>query len=192
MVDNDCTLSLIGRLKRHYDESGKDAMIGLSNFVLDEDGECSFYEVIYCSKFLVSAEFNEETYCCRYFFSSEEMTEYYRLAKKIGRLKGWSNKENEHIREALSYSLNRLDKIDTSGGCCYGDVYSGTKHKYASSINVYVYEECGFYDYEGLYFAINDIFLYYEKQLKKLRKIYAGIAAIYLSMLLPQELEVAA
>lgn len=53
-------------------------------------------------------------------------------------------------------------------------------------------EECGFYDYEGLYFAINDIFLYYEKQLKRLKKIYAGIIALSLYMLLPQELEVAA
>lgn len=87
--------------------------------------------------------------------------------------------------------MKRLDKIDTCG-CCYGDVYSGTKHKYASSVNVYVYEEGCFYDYVGLYFSINTIFHYYEKQLKKLKKIYAGIIAIYLSLLLPQELEVAA
>lgn len=192
MIDNDYTLSLIGRLKRHYDESGEETMIGLSDFILDEDSECSFYEEIYCSKFLVSIDFNEETYCTKYFFASEEMTEYYRFAKKIGSLMGWRCKENKYISEALSYSLNRLDKINTSGGYCYGHVYSGTKHKYASSVNVYVYEECGFYDYEGLYFAINDIFLYYEKQLKRLKKIYAGIIALSLYMLLPQELEVAA
>ena len=57
---------------------------------------------------------------------------------------------------------------------------------------MYVYEECGFYDYEGIYFAINAIFAYYEKQLKRLKRIYAGIMAISISLLLPQELEVAA
>ena len=104
---------------------------------------------------------------------------------------GWSNKKNKYIKETLSYTIDRLNQIN-SGGCCYGDVYSGTKHKYASSVNVYVYEEGCFYDYVGLYFSINTIFHYYEKQLKKLKKIYAGIIAIYLSLLLPQELEVAA
>ena len=118
-------------------------------------------------------------------------SEYYRLAKKIGRLMGWSNKKNKYIKETLSYTIDRLNQIN-SGGCCYGDVYSGTKHKYASSINMYVYEECGFYDYEGIYFAINAIFAYYEKQLKRLKRIYAGIMAISISLLLPQELEVAA
>ena len=191
MVDNDCMLSFISRLKRHYDECGEKAFTELSYMLLDEETEFLFYETIRESDFLVNCEFNEETYCCRNFFSSEEMTEYYRLAKKIGRLKGWSKKENKYIRDALNYTLKRLDKIDTCG-CCYGDVYSGTKHKYASSVNVYVYEEGCFYDYVGLYFSINTIFHYYEKQLKKLKKIYAGIIAIYLSLLLPQELEVAA
>lgn len=192
MVDNDCMLSFIGRLKRHYDEGGEKAIIELSDVILNEDSECSFYESIYYSEFLISTEFNDDTYYSRYFFSSEKMTEYYRLAKKIGRLMGWSYKENKYRERATSYTIRRLNKIDTSGGACYGNVYSGTKHRYASSVNVYVYEECGFYDYEGLYFAIIDIFDYYEKQLKILKKIYAGIIAISLSLLLPQELEVAA
>lgn len=191
MVDSDCVLSFIGRLKRYYDECGKEALADLVHVFLDEDAECSFYEAMFDSKFLISSEFNEETYCCRYFFASEEMTEYYRLAKKIGRLMGWSNKKNKYIKETLSYTIDRLNQIN-SGGCCYGDIYSGTKHKYASSINMYVYEECGFYDYEGIYFAINAIFAYYEKQLKRLKRIYAGIMAISISLLLPQELEVAA
>lgn len=191
MVDNDCMLSFIGRLKRFYDECGEKAFIDLSYMILNEETEFLFYETINESDFLVSMEYDEEKYLCRYFFSSENMTEYYKLAKKIGRLKGWSNKENKYISEALNYTLKCLDKIDTCG-CCYGTVYSGTKHKYASSVNIYVYEEGCFYDYVGLYFAINTIFYYYEKQLKKLKKIYAGIIAIYLSLLLPQELEVAA
>lgn len=191
MVDNDCMLSGIGRLKRYYDECGQEALTDLSHMFVDEDTECSFYEEILNSKFLISMEFNEETYYCRYFFSSEEMTEYYRLSKKIGRLMGWSHDENKYIKEAMSYTLKRLNKIDTYG-VCYGDVYSGTKHKYASSVNVYVCEECGFYDYVGLYFAINAIFYYYKKQLRRLKQIYAGIMAISLSLLLPQELEVAA
>ena len=87
MVDNDCMLSFISRLKRHYDECGEKAFTELSYMLLDEETEFLFYETIRESDFLVNCEFNEETYCCRYFFSSEEMTEYYRLAKKIGRLK---------------------------------------------------------------------------------------------------------
>lgn len=192
MVDNDCTLSFIGRLKRYYNECGEKALTDLSYMPLDEDTEfLLFYEALIDSEFLVSSELNEETCCCKYFFSSEEMTEYYRLAKKIGRLKGWRNKKNKYISDALFYTVDRLCQIHTDGSC-YGNVYSGTKHKYASSVNIYVYEEGCFYDYAGLYFAINAIFYYYEKQLRRLKKIYAGIIAISLSLLIPQELEVAA
>lgn len=191
MFENECVLSFIGRLKRHYDESGEEAFAELSGMILDEDTEFLFYEEVYGSRFLISTEFNERSFCSKYFFASDEMTEYYRLAKKIGKLKGWSNKENKYIKKSLYYATERLNQIDT-GGCCYGNVYSGTKHRYASSINVYVYEEGWFFDYVGLYFAINVIFDYYEKQLKKLRKIYIGIISIYLSLLLPQDLEVAA
>lgn len=187
MIIDNCALDFIGRLKQHYDNDGEEAITELPNMVLGEEYECSFYELMYESGFLISMQFNEKTYCSKYFFSSDEMTEYYRLARKIGRLVGWSNKENPYIDKALSYTISRLDKI-ASYGSCYGDVYSGTKHRYASSVNVYVYEE-EFYDYEGLYFATNAIWHYYEKQLKKLKRVYLNIIAISLSLLVPQECE---
>ncbi len=187
MAIDEYVLDQIGRLKRYYDNDGEEVIIELPDMTLDEEYECLFYELMFESGFLVSHDFNEETYCSKYFFSSDEMTEYFRLAKKIGRLVGWSHKKNPYIDKALTYTIKRLDKIHTDG-CCYGEVYSGTKHKYASSVNVYVYEE-GFYDYESLYFAQNAIYHYYEKQLKKLKRRYLSIIAIYLSLLIPQELE---
>jgi hypothetical protein len=187
MITYNCALDFIGRLKRHYDNDGEEAITELPDMLLDEEYECAFYELMFESCFLISVQFNEETFCSKYFFSSDEMTEYYRLAKKIGRLVGWSNKKNPYIDRALSYTIKRLDKIATYGSC-YGDVYCGTKHRYASSVNVYVYEE-GFYDYEGLYFAANAIWHYYERELKKLKRVYLNIIAICLSLLVPQELE---
>lgn len=189
MID-EYVLDRICRLKRYYDNDGEEAIIELPDMTLDDEYECMFFELMFESGFLVSHDFNEKTYCSKYFFSSDEMTEYFRIAKKIGRLMGRSNKENPYIDEALTYTIKRLNEIHTDG-CCDGTVYSGTNHKYASSVNVYVYEE-GFYDYEGLYFAQNAIYHYYEKQLKNLKRRCLSLTAICLSLLIPQELEVAA
>lgn len=42
MVDNDCMLSFISRLKRHYDECGEKAFTELSYMLLDEETEFLF------------------------------------------------------------------------------------------------------------------------------------------------------
>lgn len=117
------------------------------------------------------------------FFSSEYMTEYYKLAKKIGHLYGWKERENIYISNGRHTTLNFLNKMDSCNACC-GVVHTGTRHKYASSLTVYIYEE-EFYNYMELYFVINAIFRFFEKEVEKLKKIY-------ISMLSVQNSEVAA
>ena len=117
------------------------------------------------------------------FFSSEDMTEYYKLAKKIGHLCGWKKHENIYTSNGRHTTLNFLNKMGSCNACC-GVVHTGTRHKYASSITVYICEE-EFYNYMELYFVINAIFRFFEKEVEKLKKIY-------ISMLSVQNSEVAA
>lgn len=117
------------------------------------------------------------------FFQAEYMTEYYKLAKKIGHLYGWKERENIYISNGRHTTLNFLNKMDSCNACC-GVVHTGTRHKYASSLTVYIYEE-EFYNYMELYFVINAIFRFFEKEVEKLKKIY-------ISMLSVQNSEVAA
>ena len=73
--------------------------------------------------------------------------------------------------------------MDSCNACC-GVIHTGTRHKYARSLTVYIYEE-EFYNYMELYFVINAIFRFFEKEVEKLKKIY-------ISMLSVQNSEVAA
>ena len=97
------------------------------------------------------------------------MTEYYKLAKKIGHLYGWKKHENIYISNGRHTTLNFLNNMDSCN---------------ASSLTVYIYEE-EFYNYMKLYFVINAIFRFFEKEVEKLKKIY-------ISMLSVQNSEVAA
>ena len=91
--------------------------------------------------------------------------------------------ENIYTSNGRHTTLNFLNKMGSCNACC-GVVHTGTRHKYASSITVYICEE-EFYNYMELYFVINAIFRFFEKEVEKLKKIY-------ISMLSVQNSEVAA
>lgn len=170
---NEDILEVIREIKQcmeYYDAYNAD---DLQNISLSETSMCEFYEELSMSKYLVSVEYNEETTCAKYFFSSDEMTEYYRLSYRIGKKSGQSKGNNVYISKALQKTLAYLNSVETNGACC-GIVHSGTRHRYASSVTIYICEE-EFYEYMKLYFAVNAIFRYYKEEVKKLRKIYISM-----------------
>lgn len=182
MIFNEDILETIREIKQcmeHYDAYNTD---DLRNISLSETSMCEFYEELFMNKYLVSTEYDEKTASSKYFFSSDEMTEYYRLSYRIGKKLGQSNWNNTYRSKALQKTLAYLNSVETNGAC-YGIVHSGTRHRYASSVTIYIYEE-EFYEYMQLYFAVNAIFRYYKEEVKKLRKIY-------ISMLDRQNLEAA-
>lgn len=176
-------LNVICDMKYCSDVYGKEILDDYPDIDLGEETEWSFYEELYQSEYFISGKYYDGISEAKMFFSSEYMTEYYKLAKKIGHLYGWKERENIYISNGRHTTLNFLNKMDSCNACC-GVVHTGTRHKYASSLTVYIYEE-EFYNYMELYFVINAIFRFFEKEAEKLKKIY-------ISMLSVQNSEVAA
>lgn len=164
MIYNDGILESIREIKQCVEYYDADDVDDLQNISLSETSMCEFYEELSMSKYLVSVEYNEETACAKYFFSSKDMTEYFRLSDKICKKSGESKEDNTYRRIAIFHTLEYLNSIETNGAC-YGIVHSGTSHKYASSVTIYICEE-EFYEYMQLYFAVNAIFSYGSMSIK--------------------------
>lgn len=166
-------LDVISSIKKLYDEGDVEVAETLECCPLDDEFEFEGYQHLCEAAPFADMEYIEDMDCEKYFFSSEAMTEYYRLAKKIGRLKGWSEKNNPYIRAACDYDMTMLDGI--SNGEISGVLYMGTKHKYASSWIMHIYS--GFFDYWNLFFALRDIFNHYENEKAALEMVYERLTA---------------
>lgn len=180
--DYEVVLSNLYKLKLLDENTEEDIQETIGDCILDEEFEIEGYERLYEAAPFTRIKYSEDGECDQYFFASEDMTEYYRLAKKIGRLKGWKESDNPYLKDAYCADIRRLRKIDDYGSV-WGNLYTKTNHQYASSWIIYVY--CEFYDYWGLFFAIRDIFSYYARQVKRLRLEYVRLFS-------KQEMEVAA
>lgn len=162
-------LDIIHRVKMLYDAGDDEAVEVMGNCTLGEEFEFEGYEHLCDAAPFSSVDYVEKYECEKYFFASEDMTEYYRLARKIGGLKGWSVKNNRYIQQAIQYDINTLRSVN-GDGYISGTIYSKTHHKYASSWVIYVYSE--FYNYWELFFALRDIFNNYSMQKKVLECEY--------------------
>ena len=175
-------------IKEFYDEGYRDFIGILGPNVLDYDdlvGDCYslMFEAAEFVDFKCDADENPDEFAIeKWFFSSEDMTEYHRLAKKLCRLKGIKEKDNQYNKRAYNFSVNQLQCYCSEG--IYGTVYMGTRHKYASSWNVTIYTE-SFYHHFEFALVMSAIFEFYSREVKVLREEYKTLT-------LPMVLEVAA
>lgn len=168
-VDYDLMLSHLYQLKLLDESTDEDIQEVMGDCVLDEGFEVEGYMHMNEAAPFTNIMSNEGGGYDRYFFSSEEITEYYRLVKKIGILKGWKEEDNPYFNNACNDDIKKLRAV-SEYGCVYGDLHTKTNHKYASAWVIYVYYD--FYDYWSLFFAIRNIFRQYEKRLQSLKLEY--------------------
>ena len=76
-------LNVICDMKYCSDVYGKEILDDYPDIDLGEETEWSFYEELYQSEYFISGKYYDGISEAKMFFSSEYMTEYYKLAKKI-------------------------------------------------------------------------------------------------------------
>lgn len=179
MIISEYTLDQIGKYKDYYDKFGGEVFDGVYDYPLGEDFDCQFYEQLSCLDSLIDGDYNDEQGYATYIFSSREMKDYYKMARKLGRIMGMKD-NNKYIKNVIDYDFKCLKIVDTSG-YCFGSIYTETNKTHQCSWEMEVYDE--FYDYENLYFALRAIFINYREQLKKLRKLYHYIVSIFVYLL---------
>lgn len=161
-------ISFISHIKHEYDYGDEEILEFVADCTLDESFEIEGYQHLDYAAPFTAYEYNDQYECAKYYFSSEDITEYYKLAYKIGELKGWRG-NNKYCEEAFNYDLDALRCVDTN--CCVnGTLFMKTRHKYASGWLMYIYQD--FYDYWGMCFAIRDIFHHYKIRRKALEREY--------------------
>lgn len=167
----DCNLMLdqLYYLKVLDENTSEDIQEVMGDCTLGEEFEVEGYERMEDAAPFANISYSESCDCTKYFFSSEEMTEYYRIVRKIGRLKGWKEKDNPYLIDACNADIKQFRMINNNGSV-YGNLYTKTNHKYASSWVLYVYSD--FYDYWDLFFAIRNIFGQYKKRLQRIKLKY--------------------
>lgn len=161
-------ISFISKIKREYDYGNEGIVEFVSDCSLDESFEIEGYEHLECAAPFTAYDYIDQYECGKYYFSSKDITEYYKLAYKIGELKGWRG-NNKYCQEAFEYDLDALRIVDTNG-CVSGTLYMKTRHKYASGWLMYIHQD--FYDYWAMCFAIQDIFHHYKIKRKALEREY--------------------
>jgi len=117
----------------------------------------------------VTGYYLEEYECDKFIFSSEAMTEYYRLCREYGRRHKLPSKENPFVKKADIHVSERLHL----NGYGYGwDLKIGTRHKYASCLYFYQYSD--FNRQLELLESVLQIFEFYDKELAVLRAELSG------------------
>lgn len=165
----DYTLSVISRIKNLYDMGDDDIIDDIRDCSINEEFDVEGYEKVHEAAPFEYGEYLEDRDIEKYFCASEDMTEYYRLARKIGKLMGWIEENNHYIKEINNFVWKELRSVGDNYNF-YEELYTGTRHKYASSLIIYVYPE--FYEYWDLYFALREIFNNYSIQRKRLENEY--------------------
>lgn len=172
-------LTVIRFVKNLYDMGDYDAVEEISDCSLNEDFDVEGFEKMHRAAPFETVDYDENGDNEKFFYSSEDMTEFYRIARKIGKLKGWTEENNRFIEQSKEFVWNELRGVKDNF-YFYEKVYTGTRHKYASSVIIYVYPE--FYQYLDLYFALRRIFNYYAEQKKRLESKYKRlISARYIA-----------
>lgn len=166
--DYERLVNFISQIKHEYEYGNEGIVDFVSDCSLDECFEPEGYEHLDRAAPFTAYEFIEQHECDKYYFSSEDITEYYKLAYKIGKLKGWGG-NNKYCNDAFRYDLDALHRVDTNG-CVSGTLFMKTRHKYASGWLMHIYMD--FYDYWSLCFAIQDIFHHYKIRRKALEREY--------------------
>ena len=161
-------VQLLEDIKELYDSGDTKIVDDIADCPLDEELETMAYEYIYSADFLINYDYDEENECGEMVFSSDDMVQYYKLARKIGKLKGWNDENNPYILRAEGYDLELLEKID--GTYISGLLYTKPDKKHRISWEMEMY--CEFYEYWELYFAMRVIFHNYSTQKDILKREY--------------------
>jgi len=168
------SLDILMTLKLEYDKGRTKFIENISRCVLDNDLYFdAYFECLASAAKFSYNDYLEEYEVEKWFFSSDEMTEFYKLARKIGRIKGQTEKENTYINEAYDFSM---DSLNFSSYSASGYLYTGTKHRYASSWVMYL--TCDFCEHFALASAVTEIFEYYNNMVVKLRNDYANLTYV--------------
>lgn len=162
-------LTVIRFVKELYDMEDYDAVEEIGDCSMNEDFDAEGFEKIYEAAPFEVVSYDDYGDSEKIFCSSEDMTEFYRIARKIGKLRGWTEENNRYINQSKEFVWNELRGVRDNFNF-FEKLYTGTRHKYASSVIIYIYPE--FYQYWDLYFALRRIFNYYSEQKTRLESRY--------------------
>jgi hypothetical protein len=112
----------------------------------------------------------EEYSADKWYLADPAMTEYYRLAKKLCRLKGIGKKRNPYALAARDF----IRYADNNPGYNFDlQLRTGTKRAQSSHILIYVGYE--FYETFDLAEYVNSVFDFYREKVKEMRAEYAAL-----------------
>jgi len=173
---------MLSLMKEEHDEGFDAFKTAFGDYDFEREAiEDEYYEVLYNVPGFVknkviyypdengNPDYNETPEAELWLFFSEDMTEFYRMAKKICRLKSIEYKDADSpFLKMDRYLTSRL--VDNYDGMCW-DIKTGTRHKYASCIEIWL--GCDYYtDPLKLTIVLSSIMQNYSRKLAELKAEY--------------------
>ena len=184
-------LAAISLFKYLYDNGKSDIVDGWkgTEFYYDYLPEI-FYESMEAASQIVFI-CDEENYSAdKWYFADSAMTEYYRLARKLCKLKGIGRKNDPYDKAARDF----IKYADSNPGYAF-DLFlrTGIRNEESSHILLYVYHE--FNNPFDLAEFINSVFDFYREKLQEMKAEYERLTKplkLCEQLKIPVKLEVAA
>jgi hypothetical protein len=164
-------LSAVSLLKYMYDNGNAEVVSQMSEetFMYDTLPTLYYGAMNYAAEYVIESD-SEDYGANKWYFADPDMTGYYRMAKKLGRLRGISKRNNPYYAKARRFIFDRL------GGGYYAFslvLHTGTKRRYSSAVILYVSYD--FNDPFDLAEFMHQIFVFYRRELAAMRAEYAAL-----------------